>query len=135
MYLGDVNLQRAYRMLERVLGNKYLVRVREGDVGENEIGFAREHLRRSELSAMDEVIVYRLGEVKPYFLRQRHYVVEVGRSTHYGYRDARRGYALLSPESMEKLELESEDSVILDPVTPKHDLGELLEKVKRYLNQ
>ncbi len=122
-------------MLERVLGNKYLVRVREGDVGDNEIGFAREHLRGCEISAMDEVIVYRLGEVKPYFLRQRHYVIEVDRRVHYSYRDARRGYALLSPESMERLELESEDSVILDPVTPKHDLGELLEKVRRYLNQ
>ena len=122
-------------MLERVLGNKYLVRVRQGDVGDDEIGFAREHLSGSELSAMDEVIVYPFGELRPYFLRQRHYVVEVGRSTHYGYRDARRGYALLSPESMERLELESEDSIILDPVTPKLELGELLEKVKRYLSQ
>jgi hypothetical protein len=122
-------------MLERVLGNKYVARVREGDVGENEIGFAREHLMGSEISAMDEVIVYRLGEIKPYFLRQRHFVVEVDKRVHYGYALARKGYALLSPESMEKLELESEDSVILDPVTPKHDLGELLSKVRRYLNQ
>ncbi|NOZ59367.1 MAG: hypothetical protein GXO66_07335 [Euryarchaeota archaeon] len=120
-------------MLERVLGNKYVARVREGDVGEDEIGFARELLEGSELSAMDEVIVYPFGELRPYFLRRRHYVVEVKRRTHYGYTDARRGYALLSPESMERLELKSEDSIILDPVTPKLELGELLDKVRRCL--
>ncbi|WP_456474388.1 hypothetical protein [Candidatus Pyrohabitans sp.] len=122
-------------MLERVLSNKYIAKVREGDVGENEIGFAREQLKCSEISPMDEVIVYRLGEVRPYFLRHRHFVVEVDRRVHYGYAYARRGYALLSPESMDTLELESEDSVILDPVTPKHDLGELLAKVRRLINQ
>jgi hypothetical protein len=122
-------------MLERVLGNKYVARVREGDVGEDEIGFAPHCLRGSELSAMDEVIVYPFGELRPYFLRHRHYVVEVNKSTHYGYRYALHGYALLSPESMERLELESDDSIILDPVTPKLELGELLEKVRRYLNQ
>ncbi len=122
-----------YEMLEKVLRNKYIATVHEGDVREEEVGFARRYLRASTMEVMDEVVLYPLGESRPYFLRRRGYIVEVDRRTHAAYVHAERGHVLLAPEAMEALQLESRDTVLIDPVTPKLDLEQVLREVRRVL--
>ncbi len=120
-------------MLRKVLRNKYIATVHEGDVREDEVGFAKRYLHESSIDVMDEVIIYPLGENKPYLMRKRGYVVEIDRHIHSAYPHAEQGHVLLSPETMAELELESHDPVLLDPLTPRLDLEKLLRALRKQL--
>ncbi len=112
----------------KISRNKFVFKVWEGDVRNNEIGFDEKRLKALNIFSYDPVIVYKIGEKKPYLLRNIYRAVKLHEKTHYSYNKALKGFAILSSEAMEKLDLERKDEIIVDPYTPKLPLEEYFMK-------
>ncbi len=108
----------------KISRNKFIFKVWEGDVRANEIGFDDKRLRALRIHNQDPVIVYKIGEKKPYLFRNMYRAVRIHWKTHYSYKKALKGFAILSSETMENLNLDKKDEVIVDPYTPKLPLEE-----------
>ncbi|GBE55330.1 MAG TPA: hypothetical protein ENH28_04755 [Euryarchaeota archaeon] len=122
-------------MLTQVLPNKYATKVYEGDVEDSELGLHRSDIESSGISQYDQVIVYSFGEKKPYLLRMTCYVIEVKKQIHSSFEIANQGYAVLSPESMDSLNIRVKGDIIVDPLIPREDVALLFKKARETLER
>ena len=119
-------------MFTKVLPGKFIARVHEGDVRDDEIGVVPEHLEMLGIHSFDRVVLSRISEITPYFLRPQYLAVILERTVHFSYEKAVRGFVILSGMEMERLKIKEDEKVLLDPMTPKFPAEDLLGKAKRF---
>ncbi len=122
-------------MLTKVLPGKFIARIHEGDVRDNEIGMVPEHLEILGIRSFERVVLSKISEMSPYFLRPQYLTVIMEKTAHFSYEMALKGFVILSGVEMERLEIKEKENVILDPMTPKFPPGELLGKARRFFQE
>ncbi len=122
-------------MLTKVLPGKFIARVHEGDVRDDEIGVIPEHLEILGISSFERVVLSKISEMTPYFLRPQYLTVILEKTVHFSYEKALKGFVILSGMEMERLDIKEKEKVILDPMTPRFPPEELFGKARKFFQE